>query len=186
MPRKMLNRKAIMAALEYLNQLCGENEIMLEVSIYGGTAMMLAYDSRNATWDVDAIFHPVEEGQRLVTRVARDLGLHDQWMNNDVKMFVADRESKRQLTEFSAWSHLKISVPVSAYLLAMKAIACRDALPGFEGDQGDLRFLIKKMNIKSVAEIQEVIDKYFENEVLGSNNVRVLNKLIQEVHESIK
>ena len=77
---------------------------------------------------------------------------------------------------------MKISVPVSAYLLAMKAIACRDALPGFSGHQGDLKFLIKKMNIRSVAEIQETIDKYFEDEVLVADNVQVLTKLIQEIH----
>ena len=51
----------------------------------------LRYDSRNATRDIDAIFHPVEEGQRLIAKVAKDLDLHDQWMNNDVKVFVADR-----------------------------------------------------------------------------------------------
>lgn len=182
MPKKRLNRQTILAALEHLNQLCLENETMLEISIYGGTAMMLAYDSRSATRDVDAIFHPVEEGQRLIAQVAKELDLHDQWMNNDVKMFVANRESKRPLPKFNKWSHLKISVPVSAYLLAMKAIACRDALPGFAGDQEDLQFLIKKMNIRSVEEIQEVIDKYFEDEALGSDNVRVLSKLIQELH----
>ncbi len=38
------------------------------------------------------------------------------------------------------------------------------------------------MNIRSVKEIQEVIDKYFEDEALGSNNTRVLTKLIQELH----
>ncbi len=182
MSKKILNRKTILAALEHLNQLCLENKTMLEISIYGGTAMMLAYDSRNATRDIDAIFYPVEEGQRLIAQVAKDLDLHDQWMNNDVKIFVADREIKRKLPQFNNWSHLKISVPVSAYLLAMKAIACRDALPGFAGDQEDLQFLIKKMNVRSVAEIQEVIDKYFEDEVLGTSNIRVLTKLIQEIH----
>lgn len=182
MTQKDLNRKTILTALEYLNQLCLENEIMLEISIYGGTAMMLAYDSRNATRDIDAIFHPIEEGQRLITQVAKDLDLHDQWMNNDVKVFIADREIKRQLPQFDSWSHLKITVPVSAYLLAMKSIACRDALPGFAGDQEDLKFLIKKMNVRSVTEIQETIDKYFEAEVLGADNVRVLTKLIQEIH----
>ena len=182
MLKKILNRKTILAALEHLNKLCIENETMLEISIYGGTAMMLAYNSRSATRDIDAIFYPVEEGQRLIAQVAKDLDLHGQWMNNDVKMFVADREIKRKLPQFNTWSNLKISVPVSAYLLAMKAIACRDALPGFAGDQEDLRFLIKKMNIRSVAQIQEVVDKYFEDEVLEVNNIRVLTKLIQEIH----
>ena len=76
MLEKILNRKTILAALEHLNQCCLENEIMLEISIYGGTAMMLAYDSRSATRDVDAIFYPVEEGQRLIAQVAKDLDLH--------------------------------------------------------------------------------------------------------------
>ena len=150
---------------------------MLEISIYGGTAMMLAYDSRNATKDIDAIFHPVEEGQGLIDQVAKELNLHEEWMNNDVKMFVAEKESKRQLPKYNKWSNLKISVPVSSYLLAMKAIACRDALPGFAGDQEDLRFLIKKMNIKSVAEIQQFIDKYFEDEPPWNKKCTCINSI---------
>ena len=38
------------------------------------------------------------------------------------------------------------------------------------------------MNVRSVTEIQETIDTYFEDEVLGADNVRVLTKLIQEIH----
>ena len=60
---------------------------MLEISIYGGTAMMLAYDSRNATKDIDAIFHPVEEGQGLIDQVAKLCYQQSVLSHNDVHVF---------------------------------------------------------------------------------------------------
>ena len=37
--------------------------------------------------------------------------------------------------------------------MAMKALACRRALPGYKGDEEDLRFLISKLGIKKFEEI---------------------------------
>ena len=60
----------------------------------------------------------------------------------------------------------------------MKALACRPALPGYAGDLDDLRFLIKKMDVTSVEFIQQWIDRYYPDDVLGDAHRATLESLI--------
>lgn len=181
---KKLSKKLLFEAFEELNALASEQSIVLELCIYGGVAMMLAYDSRAATKDVDAIIRPAEIGKKLVLRVAQKLGLHEDWLNDDVKQFVGFRERTRVLPELEKWKSLRLTVPVAGYLLAMKALACRDPLPGYEGDEQDLLFLIKKMEVTSVDQIQEVIDQYYADDALDARQIKRLKQLISKVHEN--
>ena len=97
----------------------------MELCNYGGSAMMLAYSSRETTKDVDAIVRPSEVALRLVQDVAQQLGLHESWLNDDVKQFVSDAGTFAPLRieelEGAARRHLKITRPSASYLLAMKS-----------------------------------------------------------------
>ena len=70
-----MNASTILEALKHLGELAQAEGIRLEISIYGGAAFVLAYNSREATKDIDAIFHPKESGERLIAQVSRDLNL---------------------------------------------------------------------------------------------------------------
>ncbi len=63
----------------------------------------------------------------------------------------------------------------------MKALACRQPLPGFQGDLDDLRFLVRKMGVTSVDEIQDYIDKYYPDDVISVENAVVLSSIVNEV-----
>jgi hypothetical protein len=107
------------------------------------------------------------------------LGLPEGWLNDQVKMFVAPSERLR----FLPWEGpgIQLTAPTAGYLLAMKALACRDPLPGYEGDLGDLRFLIGKMGIGSVEEIQAHIDQYYPDDVIADEHRLLLESLVEEV-----
>jgi hypothetical protein len=147
--------------------------------IYGGAAMMLAYGTREITKDVDALVQPSEVGFRLANRVARELNLPEKWLNDDVKQFIAPTERTRRLP----WEApgIALTAPTAGYLLAMKALACRKPLPGYKGDVDDLRFLIRKLGIRSVAAIQEQIDRYYPNDVIKPDDAALLAALVEEV-----
>lgn len=66
----------------------------------------------------------------------------------------------------------------------MKALACRDPLPGYRGDHDDLVFLIRKIGIKSVDEVQERIDSFFPDEVLPDNKRTTIAYLIEEANHA--
>lgn len=173
-----MTKAQIFKALKRLGVLARQNDIELEMSIYGGCAMILAFDRRQITRDVDAIFHPIEAIRSLVKQVAEELSLPDNWLNDDVRQFLAPKESMRALPiEFDG---IKITVPTASYLLAMKALAGRRALPGYKGDEEDLRFLIQKMGIRSVEEVQQHINRYYPDDAPSDSATALIAQIIRE------
>ena len=180
-----LTREMVEKALRRLGDLAAGDEIQLEIALYGGTAMMLAYDRRVITRDVDAVVIPSDVAVRYIRQVAQELSLHEKWLNDD-RVYLGARGQTRPLQQFSDHPGLRIQVATAGYLLAMKALACRDALPGYEGDLGDLEWLIRKMNIQSVEEIQEHIDKYYDDDPVALDKVKILQQIIAKVHQGEK
>lgn len=140
--------------------------------------MMLAYDRKRITRDIDAVFHPSAQILPLVKRVAKEQGLPDDWINDEVRQFLATRESKRDLP--IDVPGIQVTAPTAGYLLAMKALACRRALPGYKGDEEDLRFLIRKLKIGKIDEIQSWIDKYYPDDSPSASDRSFLAQLIKE------
>lgn len=140
--------------------------------------MMLAYDRKRITRDIDAVFHPSAQILPLVKQVAKEQGLTDDWINDEVRQFLATRESKRDLP--IDVPGIQVTVSTAGYLLAMKALVCRRALPGYKGDEEDLRFLIRKLKIGKIDEIQSWIDKYYPDDSPSASDRSFLAQLIKE------
>ncbi len=168
----------MLQALGLLGRLAQKEGMQLECCIYGGALMLLAYNARESTKDIDAVIRPREPALRLVQEVAREMDLPENWLNDQVRTFLAPTERHRRLPLDLPGLHL--TAPTAGYLLSMKALACRTALPGYTGDLDDLRFLIRKMNIRSVDEIQGWIDQYYPDDVLPPAQRETLNLLIEE------
>ncbi|MFT3782309.1 MAG: hypothetical protein QM790_09860 [Nibricoccus sp.] len=167
MPYEALNRGRITQALRRLGELAREEGVTLEVSLYGGAVFTLVYGSRDATKDVDALVLPAAVAQKLAKKVATELDLPEDWLNDNVKQFLAEKEAKRELAGDEFGEGLRISVPTAQYLLAMKLRACRPPLPGYAGDYADIRFLVTKMNLKSVEAAETIHDKFFPHDALS-------------------
>ena len=174
-----MKKVTLIAALRLLGQSANAEGIKLEVSIYGGAAFLLAFNSRDATRDVDAILKPREEGERLVAQVARELDIPDDWLNSNVEQFISPKqEAKRRLADIEDQTGLIVHVPTAKYLLAMKALACRRSIGEYKGDIEDLSFLIKKIGISSVAEIQEAVDAFYPDDLIRPGDEALLQSLI--------
>jgi hypothetical protein len=178
-PYEYLNRGQITQALRRLGDLAHEQGVTLEVSLYGGAVFTLGYASRNGTKDVDAVFRQSEIAKKLALKVAKELGLPEDWLNDQVKQFLAKKEAKRRLNEVDFGKGLRVSVPTAAYLLAMKLRACRPPLPGYAGDYGDVRYLLQKMGITSVEAAETIHDKFFPHDVLSDAPREVVRGTIQ-------
>ncbi len=61
-----------MAALRRLGELADKNSVRINLCIYGECAMMLAYDRKRVTCDVDEIFYPPSKIQPLICKVAQE------------------------------------------------------------------------------------------------------------------
>jgi hypothetical protein len=136
----------------------------------------IVYGSRDSTKDIDAIVHPSDLGRKLASQVAREQGLPEDWLNDDVRLFLADREAKRKLQGGEFGPGLIVSVPTAAYLLAMKLRACRAPLPGYTGDYEDIEFLLRKTETFSMAEAERIFDRFFPHDALSEAAREVIRR----------
>src|SRR4051812_3648932 len=91
-----LSKDQIIAALSALNNKLLDAGITGEICIFGGAAMVLAFDARKSTRDVDAIFVPKGLLAKAAAEVGEAMGFPEGWLNDGVKGFVS---AEGELTE---------------------------------------------------------------------------------------
>lgn len=131
---------------------------MLEVNVYGGAALAIAYDLRNATVDVDAVVRSgVAEFRAIAEQVANEFGWPLDWANDAVKGFVSDTEDMHVALEAPG---IRVQTPSIDYLLAMKAMAMRvDAAD--PKDRADLEGLIQRGGYGSAEEVLQIVERHY-------------------------
>ena len=180
-PLRRLTRAQIVRALTRLGELCTAAAIKAEIAIYGGTVMMIAYDCRKATKDVDAIFRPAGAIEPLIRRVAAELKLPEDWMNSGVKTFVGAREAWETFSELPI-PGLALTRPAPEYLLAMKCLAARLPTLFRAGDLEDIKFLVRKLRLRSIKQVDAIVGDYYGDRRLENGKRWLVEKLITEAH----
>lgn len=178
----MLSRIVMLEALTRLGRKAQENELKAEISIYGGTVMMLAYNTRPGTNDVDAIFRPREEIRILAEHVGRELDIDPGWLNDNVGQFSANLDGKAHIEfeELGDMPGLSITRPTAKYLLAMKARAARVL---FGSDFDDLVFLLRHARVTTIDEVEEINERYFPQEDLDDRQRAFVASALARAYE---
>ena len=60
----------------------------------------------------------------------------------------------------------------------MKCLACRSPLPGQAGDREDICFLVRKMNLKTVSEVETHLERFYPTEALTAEARVVIESLL--------
>lgn len=168
MPYEALDQNRLRQALRRLGELAVAEGAELELSLYGGAVFTLVDGSRDSTKDVDGIIRPAEVGRKLAIEVAREQGLPDDWLNGDVAQFLAEREERRPYPKDDLGPGLVVTIPTAAYLLALKLRACRPPLPGYPGDEADIRFLLGKIRPTAREDVLATFERFFPQDVLSA------------------
>lgn len=178
----MLDRDLAKKALARLAELSRQKGLNLQLTIYGGTVMMLAYNARPATKDIDAIFRPREEVEPLVKQVAREFALDDDWLNDDVKVWVGENEKEALIpfVEVAEVAGVEARRPSAKYLLAMKARAARLPLPGQKGDYDDLVFLLRHTQTRTIEEVDKLVERYFLGDCLPEDKKVLVDAALKD------
>jgi len=157
MAGQSLTRSDMLRLFDLLNTELTAEDVQGELYLVGGAVMCLALDARQATRDVDCYFLPTAAIRQAAGRVAARAGVPDDWLNDAVKGYLSPRGD---FDPYLDLDHLKVFVARPAYLLAMKCAAMR--LGEEFHDLDDVRYLLRSLNITSVAEALEIVTRYFD------------------------
>lgn len=150
-----MTKKQILKAFESLNGALKAKNIKGEVGVVGGAAMVLGFNSRAATNDVDAIFIPSREVRLAAKSIAKKHDLPEDWLNDAVKGFLpGEPDSKEVIFEGDS---LIVWIPPAEYLLAMKSVSARYDTQ----DAADVITLCKSLKIKDPKKVFEIVAGYY-------------------------
>ena len=105
-----LSRADILAAFGELDRAFAERGVIGELCLFGGAVMVLAFQARLSTKDVDAVFQPSAVVREVAAEVGERRGWPAGWLNDGVKEFVSVRHevSSGPLPQFP---HLRLTMP---------------------------------------------------------------------------
>jgi predicted nucleotidyltransferase len=123
-----------------------------EILITGGAFMTLVLKSRPTTKDVDAFIASDATAMRAaVAAVAKRHHLPEAWLNDAVKGFLHTQPTTRMWAQYPG---LRIYVPTTDYIFAMKADAARPE------DRDDLLVLKKTLGLTKLDEALAIVERY--------------------------
>jgi len=171
-----MTQDQIRRAFEALNAELAREHVKGEVGVVGGAAMVLVFNTRQSTRDVDGIFEPSGTIRAAAARVAKSQHLPTDWLNDAAKGYMPSDTQPRSI--MLDLPHLTVWVPPPQYLLAMKAIAAR-----FDShDAQDLRTLIRHLALQRVEEVLEVVEHYYPRNQIPPKTQFFLEELFSEEH----
>lgn len=130
-----------------------------EIIIVGGASMLINYNFRESTEDIDAIIHASSVMQESVFAIAEKFGLPNDWLNDDFH-FTSSYTTK--LIEHSKYYRtfsniLQVRTVTDEYLVAMKLMAGRADKYDFSDIEGILFELGEKGTPISLQNVKEAV-----------------------------
>ena len=182
---RAFDRLALVAAFDRIGEAARANGTVLEIAVYGGSAMMLAGRFRFATENADiaALADPWPDWLRaVVVAIATANGWDEDWLNDAVQVHLsplADRATDH--VEFGSFPStgepgLRVHVPSAAYMLALKLKAISRINDPARGPQetSDIRNLIRAVGVTDIDGAIAVLARYFPRSAQDADKHRFL------------
>jgi hypothetical protein len=150
---KLLSKDDILKYFEEINRHLKAVGKQGEIIMCGGASLACIYNARNSTYDIDALFEPAEDIRKIISTIASEHDLNDDWLNDGVKGFL---NKKMTSSIYKEYSNLKVYSIDTDCLLALKITSARTN----SKDMDDSIWLMKHLDIKSFEEVIDIVEKY--------------------------
>jgi len=185
---KLLDRKTIESAFRLMGQYLLDRKALGEIAVYGGSAILLQFDWRKASRDVDARVTS-ERSHGLVidaaANAATQLGLPRSWLSENVAMYARRGEAEGDRISLGLYPSperfgLRVTAAKPSYILAMKLRALERTTID-DRDYVDAVNLGIECGVSSVDELREVFRQFFPEEDLPPRAALRLEALASDI-----
>lgn len=189
---RVLDRETIERAFRLMGQYLLDRKALGEIAIYGGSAIMLQFDWRKASRDVDARVTS-ERSHGLVIEAAANaaaqLGLPRSWLSENVAMYARRGEGEADRISLGLYPSperfgLRVTAAKPSYILAMKLKAL-ERVTIDDRDYEDAVNLGIERGMSRVDELREVFRQFFPDEELPPRAALRLEELASDIRAKL-
>ena len=157
----MLSVENIEHLLSAINERLRKQNIAGTIVLAGGAVMALVMRSREATFDIDALFEPADKIRAIAKQIAIEEGLEEDWINDGVKGFVDT--SRMGTVPVRQYSNLDVRRFDDESLLALKLSAARQ---NNDKDFNDSLCLMGKVGVRDMDHVYEILERHIPRQLL--------------------
>jgi hypothetical protein len=178
----LLDRGDIRRLLHEIGTELAANGRTAEIAIYGGAALILTFDHRDPTRDVDYVWvsGDTDAVAEAADKVGAAHGMEPGWFNDAVSMFVSDHPETEFLGDFPAGNGggLRVFLASPRYVLAMKMMAMRSSLE--TNDFADIWMLVEACGVRDMEGAEACLRGYFGPDGLPQRSKELLAELLAD------
>jgi hypothetical protein len=163
-----LTRQNLERAFRELGLRARAADKIVEIAVYGGSALVLTLPGRVATKDIDAVMHHDQAWLRnAVAALAEENGWPPDWLNDGVKGWLshrdADPDAKYLFKTYPSEDEpgLRVFVASPHYLFAMKCLAMRIGGIDESQDRTDIEALARQIGIVTAEQALDIVSQYY-------------------------
>ena len=171
-----LTRGELEGVFHELGRRAAAESLLIDIAVYGGSALILASNFRISTADVDAVAtFDQADVNRLAEQIAKERGWPLDWLNDGVRTYLSPviEGTETQHSLFRSYPDevspgLRVFVPTPEYMLAMKLSALRVGVDQMGKDRDDLKNLLTLCGIKTPEAALEFAAQFYPEFERGS------------------
>lgn len=163
MPHPVFDRSDLRTAFAMLAAELERMDVVGHVHVVGGAAMLLAYESRVSTRDIDALFSPDGPMLDAIHQVADEMGWPRTWLNNQASRYVSRTPGEGSPVVDHPYLH--VAATPAEHLLAMKVLAARSVRDG-----ADAALLLNRLRMTTAAGVWDLVERYFPGEPISARS----------------
>lgn len=181
------DKHSLHTAFDELGRRAQADGRIVELSVYGGAAMLFTFDNRSATKDVDSVFERDKQWvYKEAKKIAEKYEWDENWINDGVKGFISSSDAedfaKVLVGNYPRNSNtvgLRVFKASPTYLLAMKAIAMRLDDPDAPHDVEDINLLIDEIGLNSADDALNMIKQFYPEQNIPAKTKFGIEEIFQ-------
>lgn len=160
-PSPSTERRELAERFELLSDELAEVDVEAELCLVGGAVVVIAFNAKPDTRRIRALFKPTDLVRAAAERVANVMGLPHDWLNDSVRRLLGSGDTSDPSLDVA---NLKLFGARPDYVLAVKCASL--AFDTASGAEDDIRYLLRFLDIRGLADAMTLIGRYFSERQL--------------------